>query len=80
MVDPAGPVGLGRGGAGRLAIDPALVTYFLGAELIQVTEREGMARWREYLFAVLSRNSTPAALYFDLPLPQTITLGTAVEL
>ena len=28
----------------------------------------------------LSRNATPAAVYFNLPLPQTITLGTAIEL
>jgi KUP system potassium uptake protein len=80
MEEPNVPQGLCQGAARRLAIDPARVTYFLGAELIQVTEREGMAMWREHLFAVISRNATPAALYFDLPLAQTITLGTAIEL
>jgi KUP system potassium uptake protein len=80
MEEPDVPEGLGQGAARQLALDPARVTYFLGAELIQVTEREGMAMWREHLFAVVSRNATPAAVYFDLPLPQTIILGTAIEL
>jgi KUP system potassium uptake protein len=39
-----------------------------------------MAMWREHLFATISRNSTPAAIYFNLPLPQTIIVGTAIEL
>ena len=30
---------------------PTRVTYFLGAEVLRVTEREGMAMWREHLFA-----------------------------
>ena len=80
MDEPDVPQGLCQGGARQLAIDPARVTYFLGAELIHVTDREGMAMWREYLFAVLTRNATPAAVYFSLPLAQTITLGTAIEL
>jgi KUP system potassium uptake protein len=80
MEEPDVPQGLGQGEAGHLAIDPSGVTYFLGAELIRVTEREGMAMWREYLFAVVSRNATPAAVYFNLPLSQTIILGTAIEL
>ena len=80
MEEPDVPKGICQGGAGRLGINPAHVTYFLGTEVLRVTEREGMAMWREHLFAVLSRNATPAAVYFNLPLPQTITLGTAVEL
>jgi KUP system potassium uptake protein len=80
MDEPDVPQGLCQGAARRLAIDPARVTYFLGAELLRVTERPGMAIWREHLFAALSRNSTPAAIYFNLPLPQTLILGTAIEL
>jgi KUP system potassium uptake protein len=39
-----------------------------------------MARWREYLFAFMSRNATSAASYFKLPPEQTLELGLAVEL
>ena len=80
MEEPDVPRGLCQGPAHRLAINPIQVTYFLGAEVLRVTEREGMARWREHLFAMISRNSTPAAIYFNLPLPQTIIVGTAIEL
>ncbi len=80
MEEPDVPEGICQGEAGPLALDPALVTYFLGTELIRVTEREGMAMWREHLFAGVSRNATPAAVYFNLPLSQTIIVGTAIEL
>jgi KUP system potassium uptake protein len=80
MEEPDVPEGLCQGAARHLAIDPSRVTYFLGTEVLRVTEREGMAMWREHLFAIISRNATPAAVYFNLPLPQTITLGTAIEL
>ena len=80
MEEPDVPRGLCQGAAHRLAINPTQVTYFLGAEVLRVTEREGMAMWREHLFATISRNSTPAAIYFNLPLPQTIIVGTAIEL
>jgi KUP system potassium uptake protein len=74
------PHGMCQGAARRLSIDPARVTYFLGTEILRVTAREGMAMWREHLFALISRNTTPAAVYFNLPLPQTIIVGTAIEL
>ncbi|HEV3364747.1 MAG TPA: potassium transporter Kup [Acidimicrobiia bacterium] len=80
MEEPDVPEGMCQGAARRLSIDPARVTYFLGAEILRVTEREGMAMWREHLFALISRNTTPAAVYFNLPLPQTIIVGTAIEL
>jgi KUP system potassium uptake protein len=80
MEEPDVPEGLCEGAARDLAIDLARVTYFLGAEVLRVTEREGMAMWREHLFAAVSRNAAPAAVYFKLPLPQTISLGTAIEL
>jgi KUP system potassium uptake protein len=49
-------------------------------ESLRVTKKPGMARWREHLFAFMSRNATNAANYFRLPLDQTIELGVAVEL
>ena len=40
----------------------------------------GMARWREHLFALMSRNATSAAAYFGLPPERIVQLGLAVEL
>ncbi|MGH9291072.1 MAG: KUP/HAK/KT family potassium transporter, partial [Acidimicrobiales bacterium] len=60
--------------------DLARVPYFLGRESLRVTARPGMVRWREHLFALMSRNATSAATYFDLPPEQIVEVGLAVEL
>ena len=40
----------------------------------------GMARWRERLFAFLSRNAQPATAFFELPANRVVELGLQVEL
>jgi KUP system potassium uptake protein len=56
-------------------------TYFLGQEFLVPTKNsEGMAVWRERLFAVLSRNSQPASRFFGLPPGRVITVGITIEL
>jgi KUP system potassium uptake protein len=64
----------------KLGIDPRTVSYFLGRESVRVTERPGMAMWREELYALMSRNAADPALYFGLPPDQVIELSTIVEL
>jgi KUP system potassium uptake protein len=66
--------------APALGVDVTRLPYFLGRESLRVTPRPGMARWREHLFALMSRNATSAATYFGLPPEQTVELGLAVEL
>jgi KUP system potassium uptake protein len=56
------------------------ISYFIGRESLRVTPRPGMARWREHLFAFMSRNSGSAANYLGLPPDQTLELGVLVEL
>jgi KUP system potassium uptake protein len=80
MEEPDIPRGLGQGAASRLAVDIDHATFFLGAESLVVTERPGMALWREHLYAAMSRNSVNAANFFDLPPERTITIGQQVEL
>jgi KUP system potassium uptake protein len=65
---------------GGLVIDPEEITYFLGREHILATKREGMALWREHLFALLSSNSRPATDFFRLPPNQVVELGAQIEL
>jgi KUP system potassium uptake protein len=79
MEDQNVPAGLARV-ASELGIDLDTLPYFLGREALHVTARPGMARWREHLYALLSRNATSAAMYFRLPLDRTIELGLPVEL
>ncbi len=64
----------------HLGVDPRHTTYVLGREQVVVTNRPGMARWREHLFAWMRRNATSAAAYFDLPPERVIEIATQVEL
>lgn len=80
MEDPDVCTGLTEGRAVKLGVDPELADFFLGSESLVVTDRPGMARWREHLFAFMSRNATSAANFFGLPPERTTTVGTRVEL
>jgi KUP system potassium uptake protein len=55
-------------------------TYFLSRETIVPTRRAGMARWREGLFAFMSRNAGSIADFLRLPNNCVIELGTRVQL
>jgi KUP system potassium uptake protein len=61
-------------------IDPGDTTYFLGRETIISTSRPGMAKWREKLFALMSRNATTATAYFGIPPDRVVELGEQIEI
>lgn len=77
---PNVPAGLRQGDLAERDIDVDNAAFILGAESIVVTSRPGMSAWREQLFALINRNATPAAHYFQLPPERTITISTLVEL
>jgi KUP system potassium uptake protein len=56
------------------------VVYFLGRQTILVTDREGMALWREKLFVLMTRNAVRATAYFRLPPERVVELGVQVEM
>jgi KUP system potassium uptake protein len=60
--------------------EPESFTYFLGRETIVTSQRRGMARWRERLFAMMSRNATTATAYFGIPPERVVELGAQVEM
>jgi KUP system potassium uptake protein len=66
--------------ATELRYHPLDSFYFLGRDTILVTGRPGMARWRERLFAVMSRNTRNAASYFGIPANRAVEVGLQVEL
>jgi len=63
-----------------LPIDLERTSYFLGRERLIPAGRSGMARWREWLFAVMSQNAQSATTYFRIPPNQVVELGAQVEL
>ncbi len=66
--------------AKRLPIDKDDITYFLGRETLLSTDHPGMARWRERLFAIMSRNAMRATAFFRIPPERVVELGMQVEL
>jgi KUP system potassium uptake protein len=61
-------------------IEEQKATFFLGRETIISTGKPGMARWREHLFAAMSRHTQRPAEFFKLPVNRTIELGGRVEI
>jgi KUP system potassium uptake protein len=56
-------------------------SYFLSREtVVPVVGNGGMARWRERLFAAMSRGSSGIAGYFRLPDNAVVELGTRVQI
>ena len=64
----------------ELPINLFETTYFLSRETVVPTRRAGMARWREGLFAFMSRNAGSIADFLRLPNNCVIELGTRVQI
>ena len=80
MEDPNIPVVLESLGPDPVPFNPMTTSYFLGRETLIPTRHPGMAIWREHVFAWMTRNSSSASTFFDLPANQVIELGAQVEL
>lgn len=55
-------------------------SFFLARQTIIPSKLPGMARWREVLFAWMSRNAQQASDYFRIPPNRVVELGTQVEI
>jgi KUP system potassium uptake protein len=55
-------------------------TFFLGRETLVASDRPDMPRWREELFAFMSRNALRATAFFKIPAEQVFEVGVQVEL
>jgi KUP system potassium uptake protein len=55
-------------------------TYFLSRETIVPGKSGSMVRWRQWLFAVLSRNAQSAGSFYRIPANRVVELGMQVEL
>jgi KUP system potassium uptake protein len=57
-------------------------SFFLSRETVIPTARagEGMALWRERLFAAMARNAGSPVEYFNIPANRVIELGTQIEI
>ncbi len=55
-------------------------TFFLGRETLLAAGGAGMSRWRESLFAVMSRNAQRATAFYNIPPDQVMEIGAQIEL
>ena len=65
----------------ELEFQPLQTSFFLSRETVIPSIRvEGMALWRERLFATLARNGGSPVEYFNLPANRVIEVGTQIEI
>jgi KUP system potassium uptake protein len=55
-------------------------TFFLSRETIVPNRSGAMARWRQWLFALMSRNAQSASSFYRIPANRVVELGMQVEL
>ncbi len=55
-------------------------SFFVSRETVIPTPGDGMALWRERLFATMTRNAGSIVEYFSIPANRVIELGTQVEI
>ena len=68
-------------GPAGLQVDPMEVSYFLSREKVVAAEGgEGMALWRDRLFATIARNAGSITDFFNIPTNRVVELGTRVEI
>jgi KUP system potassium uptake protein len=55
-------------------------SYFLGRETLVASAVPKMAAWRQWIFAVMSRNAMPATEFFRIPSDRVVELGVRVAI
>jgi KUP system potassium uptake protein len=60
-------------------LDPMQVSYFLGKELLVISNAVAMPVWRKRIFAFMSRNATGASSFFKLPPNRVVEFGSQIE-
>ena len=67
--------------AGRgVPLDEMETSYFLSRDIVVPSIGQGMAMWREKLFANMHRNAAAAADFLHLPANRIVELGSKVEI
>jgi KUP system potassium uptake protein len=62
------------------AIDLNKTTFFFSRETLVPNSSISMARWRQWLFALMSRNAQSASSFYRIPANRVVELGMQVEI
>ena len=74
------PAALALAAIDDLAFNMMETSFFLSREKIVSTPGDGMAQWRERMFAAMVRNAGSVADYFSLPANRVVEFGTQLEI
>lgn len=84
MENPDIPKGLTNFKIEDVVIDPFTTSYFISRETIVTSKLKNqgidMPKWRDDLFALMSRNASSAVSYFNIPSNSVIELGSRVHI
>jgi len=80
MQDPSVPHILAAAKGKGLELTVAETSFFLGRERFLAARKGGLPRWRERLFAFMSRNATGATSFFRIPPDQVVEIGEQIPL
>jgi KUP system potassium uptake protein len=78
--DPDVPKALEQMRGRGCALDAMSTSYFLSRDTVVPTLGEGMAPWREKLFAQMHHNASAAAEFLNLPTKAVVELGSKIEI
>lgn len=78
--DPDVPAALQQMKGRGCEMEPMTTSYFLSRDTVVPTLGEGMAPWREKLFAQMHHNASGAADFLNLPTNSVVELGSKIEI
>jgi KUP system potassium uptake protein len=78
--DPNVPKALEHMQVQGCSMDPMMTSYFLSRDTVVPSIGDGMAFWREKLFAQMHHNASGAADFLNLPNNAVVELGSKIEI
>ena len=78
--DPNVPKALEHMQVQGCSMDPMMTSYFLSRDTVVPSIGDGMALWREKLFAQMHHNASGAADFLNLPNNAVVELGSKIEI
>jgi KUP system potassium uptake protein len=78
--DPDVPAALEQMKGRGCELDNMTTSYFLSRDTVVPTLGDGMAPWREKLFAQMHHNASGAADFLNLPINSVVELGSKIEI
>ena len=78
--DPDVPAALAQMKGHGCEVEYMTTSYFLSRDTVVPTLGEGMAPWREKLFAQMHHNASAAADFLNLPTNSVVELGSKIEI